>query len=242
MRRREEVLGKQDAVSWEDELASSTGILDAAQIRSIAERLETVENLLGSVSEWMDWGFDWLEEEPGRLGLIARPSRISSVLGKSVIGFENDPKKATAALKTIREIMPLWIGGSPLKAIQALLSPRKLEKCETAREWALSLAPELAYFFGLVVQVYRRQQQVSSGQEPLLPLAFATHGRCVRDGFDNPDKVALRQVLGALYPRVAVHNRYAAIEGFIRPGGTYENMDDAVRRIRRALREEGRRS
>jgi hypothetical protein len=79
-------------------------------------------------------------------------------LGKSVIGFENDPKKATKALKTIRGVMPLWIGGSPLKDIQPLLSPRKLEKCETAREWALSLAPELAYFFGLVVQVYRRRE------------------------------------------------------------------------------------
>jgi hypothetical protein len=113
---------------------------------------------------------------------------------------------------------------------------------ETAREWALSLAPELAYFFGLVVQMYRRQQQVSSGQEPPLPLAFATHGRCVRDGFDDPDKLALRQVLGALYPRVAVHNRYSEIEGVIRRGGTYETMDDAARRVRRALREERRRS
>jgi hypothetical protein len=242
IRRREEVLGRQDAVSWEDELASSTGTLDAAQIRSIAERLETVGNLLGSVSEWIDWGFDWLEEEPNRIGMIVRPSRITSVLGKSVIGFEDDPEKATKALKIIRGIMPLWTGGSPLIDIQPLLSLRKLEKCDTAREWALSLAPELAYFFGLVVQVYRRQQLVSSGQEPLLPLAFAAHGRCVRDGFDDPDKLALRQVLGPLYPRAAVHKRYAEIERLIRPGGTYETMDDAARRIRRALREEKRSS
>jgi hypothetical protein len=229
-------------VGWEDELASSTGILDAAQIRSIAERLEAGGEPLGSVSEWIEWGFDWLEEEPGRLGMVVRPSRIVSVVGKSVSGFENDQEKAMRALKTIRGIMPLWIGGSPLKDIQSLLSPKKLGKCDTAREWALSLAPEFAYFFGLVVQVYRRQREVSSGQDPRLPVAFATHGRCIREGFDDPDKLALRQVLGALFPRVAVHNRYAEIERFISPGNTYESMDDAVGRIRRALTRERRKS
>ena len=98
--RREEVLGTEEDVRWEDELASSTGVLDAAQIRSIAERFdESVGEPLGSVSKWIEWGLDWLEEAPARLSMIVRPLTVVSVLGKSIEGFDSDSSKASQAIK-----------------------------------------------------------------------------------------------------------------------------------------------
>src|SRR5581483_6018831 len=106
LRRREELLGSQQDVGWEDELASSTGALDATQIRTLAERFENIEEPYGSVSEWIDWGLGWLEEQPARLGTVLRPSRIVAVMGKALEGFESDDQKALKALQTIRQIMP----------------------------------------------------------------------------------------------------------------------------------------
>ena len=237
LHRREEILGTEDNVSWEDELASSTGILDASEIRSIAGRFdETVGEPLGPVVKWIDWGLDWLEEEPERLGMVMRPSTVVSVLSKSIDGFETDSNKAARAIKKIREIMPLWIAGNPLNEIEALISSKRPGKCDSAREWALRFIPELAYFFGLITQAFQRNRLATTGTETDLPLEFAKHGRCVREGFDHPDKLALRQVVGGLIPRVVIHQRYAELEEFVKPGPDYESMADAVRRIRRALR------
>jgi ATP-dependent RNA helicase DOB1 len=143
LNRREEILGAEDYISWEDELASSTGILDASEIRSIADRFETVGEPLGAVTKWVDWGLGWLQEEPDRLAKVIRPSTVVSVFGKSFAGFDTDRKKAADALEKIREILPLWMRGEPLNAIEALISSKKPGKCELTREWALRLIPEL---------------------------------------------------------------------------------------------------
>ncbi len=239
LRRREDALGTEENVSWEDELASSTGALDAAQIRSIADRFDqTVGEPVGSVSKWIDWGLGWLDDDPARLGLIARPSTVGAVFGKSVEGFDSDPTKASLALSRIREVMPLWIGGKPLNEIEVLITGKKAGKCGCAREWALRLAPELAYFFGLTVQIFQKHRLVGTGIDPALPLAFAKHGRCLREGFDHPDKLALRQVLGALAPRVVVHHRYAELDNLLDSGADFESLADAARRIRKAIKRE----
>jgi hypothetical protein len=231
--RRDEALGADGSVSWEDELASSTGALDASQIHSIANRFEeTVGEPVGSVSKWIDWGLDWLQEDPARLGMIVRPSTAVSALGKSVEGFDTDPDKALLALNKIREIMPIWIGGEPLNRLETLITGKKAGKCDYAREWALHLVPELAYFFGLTVQIFHKHQLAEKKSEPSLPLAFAKHGRCVREGFDHPDKLALRQIMGGMAPRVVIHHRYSELEEFSDLGTDYESLAEAVRRVR----------
>ena len=239
--RRQEALGAEETVSWEDELASSTGMLEASELRAMANRFdETVGEPVGSVVKWLGWGLDWLAEGPDRLAKIARPSTVVSVLGTAFAGFDTDTKKAALVLAKIREIIPLWIGGEPLNAIQALLSSKKPGKCDAAREWGLRLVPDLAYFFGLTIQVFQKQRLATTGLEPALPLEFAKLGRCFREGFDHPDKLALRQVVGGIMPRVAVHDRYAELEEYLPPGTQYESFPDAVRRIRRAIGRERR--
>ena len=237
LHRREEIFGTEEDVSWEDELASSTGILDASQIRLIADRFSVeVGEPLGSTSHWIDWGLDWLEEDPARLSMVVRPSSVVSVFGSDVKGFESDPAKAVLAVQKIRKVTPLWIAGNPLNNIEQTITSKKSGKCDSAREWALRFVPELAYFFGLTVQVHIRNRRAVDGNEPKVPLEFAKHGRCFREGLDHPDKLALRQVVGGLMPRVVAHNKYADLQEFLDKGPEYESLEDAKRRIRKALR------
>src|SRR5579872_1983136 len=239
LNRRQESLGAEETVSWEDELASGTGMLDASEIRAVANRFdETIGEPVGSIVKWLGWGMEWVAEDPSRLAKIARPLTVVSVLGTAFAGFETDTNKAALALRKIEDIIPLWIGGEPLNSIQALLSSKKAGKCDAAREWGLRLVPELAYFFGLLVQVFQKHRLATGGQEPVLPLEFAKLGRCFREGFDDPDKLALRQVVGGIMPRVAEHARYAELEQYLKPGPQQETFPDAVFRMRRAISRE----
>lgn len=131
LQRRAEVSGSEETVSWEDELASSTGILDISQIRLIATRFkEQVGEPLGSTAHWVEWGLKWLEEDPRRLTLVVRPSSVVSVFGSAVKGFETDPAKGALAVAKITEITPLWIGGSPLSDIERVITLKEPGKCE----------------------------------------------------------------------------------------------------------------
>ena len=167
---------------------------------------------------------------------VLRPLTVQGVFGKRYEGFETDLGKAGALLAKIREAMPLWIGGSPLNEIDQVLTGKEPKKCDAARDWSLRLAPEMAYFFGIVTQTYRRMHEVASGTQVALPLAFATHGRCVREGFDHPDKLALHQAMGAVVPRVVAHQHFQEIEEVLDGGPVSDKLADAVIRVRKAVR------
>ena len=184
----------------------------------------------------IEWGLDWLEEDPARLALVVRPSSVVSVFGTAVKGFETDPDKAALAIARIRQVTPAWIAGNPLNDIEQIITSKNTGKCDSAREWALRFVPELAYYFGLTVQVFLRRRLAIEGHEPNMPLVFAQHGRCFREGFDHPEKLALRQVVGTLIPRVLIHRKYAELERFLDQGTQYESLDDAKGRVRKALR------
>lgn len=235
MLRRRALTAVSDVVTWEDELAATTGILAAEHVRLLAEALvEQTGELLGSPLAWIEWGIEWLTKNPSVFPEMVRPSTIIGVFGKSVEGFEKDTGKIAGILTKIRTAIPLWIKGSPLKDIDVLLTGKTTKKCDAGREWALKLAPELAYFFGLVAQIYRRMHEAKTGMPVALPLSLATHGRCVREGFDHPDKLALHHVLGALVPRVVVHQRFELISQGLTLGQDHETFPDAVQRIRKA--------
>ncbi len=110
------------------------------------------------------------------------------------------------------------------------------KKCEAARDWSLRLAPDIAYFFGIVTQTFKRGVEAETGKTPDLPLAFTLHGRCVREGYDIPEKLALHQVMGAVVPRLAVHKRWEKIEEFFEGGGDYEKWTDLKSRVDKAER------
>jgi hypothetical protein len=234
---RKKLSGLEDAVSWEDELAATTGILRADDIRSLAAMLkQTVGDPLGDISKWVNWGLSWLAENPHVVAHVIRPLTVKAVFGGNYTDYSADNDVARALVARVREAMPLWIEGAPLNRLDAFLTGREPNKCAAARDWALRFAPELAYFFGAVTQTYRRMSEIEIGKPPDLPLAFSVHGRCVREGFDDPAKLALHQAVGAVVPRVAIHRKWADIQEYFDGVGDYEKWQGVVEGVRKALR------
>lgn len=62
------------------------------------------------------------------------------------------------------------------------------------------------------------------------------HGRCVREGFDTVEKLALFQVENGSIPRVPVHKRWEQIKGTVESAGEYESFSAVRRRVRVANR------
>jgi hypothetical protein len=235
MRLRHAMPGPEKIISWEDELAAMTGVLSGIDIRSIADRLvESVGEPLGPVNVWVEWGLSWLEENPLALADVLRPMTVQSVFGKRYKAFGEDKATAITLLRHIQRVLPLWIGGSPLNKLELQLNDDAPTKCDSARDWALRLAPDLAYLFSIVIQTFKRMPKTQSGSTPKLTLAFTLHARCVREGFDQVEKLALHQVMGGVVPRVAVHQRFAQIADALEGGGDYEKWAALVRRVAKA--------
>lgn len=237
MRRRQEIIADPNSYDWKDELASNTGVLSSPQIAVLVKSMkETISEPIGTPEEWIHWGLQWLLANPSILTDIVRPTTIVGVFGKKAAGsIATDEEQRALVLSRIAKAIPQWIGGVPLCHIEETLNDKPSLKCEAAREWALRLAPELAYFFSLVTQVYKRMREADGEISVVLPVGFAMHGRCVREGFDTVEKLALFQAELGKVPRVAIHQIWEKIENRVSLASEYEAFPDLVRRLRRAV-------
>jgi hypothetical protein len=123
------------------------------------------------------------------------------------------------ACQSLRVLLPLWLTGGTLRDLElAIGTPaHRLRKCKQAREFMLSLVPEIAYIFGLIEQVHKYRLRQELG-DPELPLAATTLRSAVASGFDSPEKLAIRRLLGPNVSRTACHRRFDQIKGQIAPG------------------------
>ncbi len=236
--RRKAIIADPSSFGWEDELASTTGVLSSSCIKAIVKTMKsTITEPVGPPTLWIEWGLNWLLAHPSTLTDIVRPLTITGVFGKEFEGIESDEDKSRTVLSKIAKAVPLWIKGAPLREIEVLLKEKKPSlRCDTAREWALRLAPELAYFFSLVTQIYKKMREAGGEALVVLPLGFTVHGRCIREGFDSVEKLALYQVGNGLIPRVPVHQQWDQLGKNIPAASEYEPFSDVVRRVRLATR------
>jgi hypothetical protein len=66
------------------------------------------------------------------------------------------------------------------------------------------------------------------------PVALTTIGTAVREGFDSPEKVALRQIRAGRLNRLAVHRQYVQIAPYMAPSQPAESFPDVLDRVREA--------
>jgi hypothetical protein len=235
--RRQQTIAEPVSFGWEEELASTTGVLSASCIKAIVKAMrKSLTDPMGAPPKWIEWGLAWLQANPSTITDIVRPQTITGAFGKEFEGIEADEAKRKMLLKIIAQALPLWISGAPLREIEQVLKPqRPSPKCDTAREWAMRFAPELAYFFSLVTQIYRKMQESGGQEEVYLPLGFVMHGRCVREGFDSIEKLALFQAERGEVPRVAIHKKWGAGNTSHINAEQYDSLPDLVRDIRAAF-------
>jgi hypothetical protein len=147
-----------------------------------------------------------------------------------------------------REVMPgvlsAWMMGTPLAKIGTALHRHRGAKghvnaLHLGRRFALHSASSLAHGVSVVVRVFEavRGEAVRPELTAQLPLVAG----CVREGFDDPDKLLLfwhhRRHAG-MYPRVRVHDEFNHLRGGLPSWTDVRDVDARRDHIRRLLSRE----
>ncbi len=149
--------------------------------------------------------------DPGASDFIRIMPRRSQKRDELIEHTEGVPNWERRWQDALREVLPQWLSGTPLNAIGEGLHRRcgargRVKAIKLGRRFALQTAGGLGHGVSLVARVIeqRYRDQVS---EMLLSWLRLMAG-CVREGFDDPDKLLLFWYLrryAGLYPRVKVH-------------------------------------
>lgn len=140
----------------------------------------------------------------------------------------------------IPEVVRAWIAGEDVAGIGQRLHTRRgadgrVNAVHLGRRFALHSATSIAHGASVVVRIVEtvRADALSGLLKRQLPLVSG----CIREGFDEPDKLLLFWHLrrfGGHYPRVAVHSKFIGIEGALPGWSDGTEVDERRNDIRRA--------
>jgi hypothetical protein len=218
--------------SWIDQVAAALGI-QARILTSLSQHiLSTANTVQPNTSAWRDWLLAWLKANASDLPQLIRRESLEGMFGTPYKNLGDDAAKGLYAIAEFEKLLPAWMSGATLAHLEILAgtASHRLGKCEQAREFVLRIIPELAYLFGVIPKLYASIFLL----QPSLPIALVTLGAAVREGMDQPEKIALRQVLGRSINRIAVHREHTNIASYLQPGSPVEAFVDLVERVRSA--------
>lgn len=191
-------------------LASKTGLpLDL--VERLRKRLvESEEELPGTVLGWVQFIFQWLEEDPkSRDHLLAE---VQDAVFKSA-GVTTKSKVDKATLAALEQGVVNWIQGQPMNVIERSLkgdpdSSKNTKKlCPRARELTSTfIARGLSFIAGVVSRLVVELGIEPEGENSVIKgLAPA-----VRRGFDSPELLAFANRHPQVLSRVELHLMYAS--------------------------------
>ena len=141
--------------------------------------------------------------------------------------------------KIIPDVLDAWMRGKPIADIGTSLhtyrnATGRVNAVHLGRRFALHSASSLAHGVSAVVRIFEtvRGDTVPSVLRSQLQLASG----CVREGFDDPDKLLLFWHLrryGGRYPRVAVHAEFGGIRDGLPDWAEVPEVDERRSHIRR---------
>jgi hypothetical protein len=218
--------------TWIDQVAATSGISVGILTRLVQHLAATAAVATPTTTAWRNWLLTWLRENPADLPALIRRESLEGMFGTSYKQLPDDYAKGLRAIETIELLLPLWMQGATLAKLElALGTPiASLRRCEKAREFVLRIVPELAYVYSLLPQLY----VMLFAMQMTTPVALATIGPAVREGYDSPEKVALRQVRAGRLNRVAVHRQYVQIAPYVMLAQPVELFSDVLSRVRQA--------
>jgi hypothetical protein len=208
------------------ELASQVGISPIV-IATISASLPEADILLGwSFEELFYYHISFLVESGGMLfGLVdpnssdltrIMPRRSQKRNGQII--YEDVPSWERRWQAALREVLPLWLSGKPLNEIGECIHRHRgatghVKAVQLGRRFAIQAAGGLGHGVSLIARIIEHQYQEQASQILLSWLQLISG--CVREGFDDPDKLllfwSLRRSAAGLYPRVSIHQIFHEI-------------------------------
>jgi superfamily II DNA/RNA helicase len=222
-------------LTWADRLAAAAGV-PVAIVRSLGDSLSPTIDRNASVQAWYKWVVDWLTANPALVPQLIRRESLESLFGAKYKALADDSARGLYAAPLLFPLLDRWTQGGTLADLERAFGTKesKIGKCETAREFALRVVPELAYIFNVPVQVLRAVQ-VDRGEPLDAPVGLASLGSCVKEGFDRVEKLALRQYRKGQPTRVGVHRDFLTIEPYLAPPASNEDFAAVISRVENAV-------
>lgn len=246
----EEVEEELDLNEWR-ELASLSGISTTA-VAAVATRMPPEE----VVRTWTEQDFvqhaiSELVDAPGLLFALVDPnnSDLSRIIPRSR-ARQNDGNNEVAETMeawegrwqhALREVLPMWLSGVPIASIGAALhrhrgADGRVKALQLGRRFSLQSASALAFGVSIIVRVFERTRGGCMPEDLATRLQLVPG--CIREGFDNPDKLLLFWIYRrdpGLFPRVRVHQAFDAL-GAIPPWGPGVSVDERRVQLRDLVR------
>ena len=223
-------------ITWVERLAANIGVpLDV--IRYFGEWLNPlILPDLNSIFAWKKCVFEVISNKPDAMIKLVRQTTLEGLFGTPYKELTTDANRGSYALPKLEKMLDVWMAGGTLANIEIAFgtAQTKLGKCENAREFVIRMVPELAYVFGLPLLVAKALHEEKGRPDEIPGLALETLGRCVKEGFDVPEKLVLKAMKDPI-SRIAAHLEFAKISAKLQPASEAEDFDMAFRRVRGAL-------
>ncbi|MCK6514466.1 DEAD/DEAH box helicase [Myxococcota bacterium] len=242
----QEEIDEPDLDRWKD-FASQIGVSPfvIARIAAVVPPAETVTQ----------WAFEGLRAfaienvtqhlfdlvNPMSAGLSQIMPRAAKTQGKSTAYTESVDEWEARWRAAVPEVVQAWIGGEAVARIGQRLHTRRgatgrVNAVHLGRRFALHSTPSIAHGASVVVRIVETLR--ADAMSAVLRLQLPLISGCIREGFDDPDKLLLfwhlRRV-GAQFPRVVVHSKFASIQSELPAWSTATDLDQRRRHIRTAL-------
>jgi hypothetical protein len=187
-----------------------------------------------SVMSWVEWLLSWAMEDKERFFFFVSPARFEDAIPTKA--GRGGPLRTYEEMASItKQCVALWMGGSPLNKIQAVLKPHDASGyCIDARKFAIRLIPDLSYIAGLPGLILR-QSIISGDVTGKIPTRLLVLASCVREGFDLTEKLAMKVVRRNKYTRVGCHKLFFELSSRVELGGPAEEFASTIKRIRHVL-------
>lgn len=226
-----------NVMTWADHLAAGAGV-PVNIIRDLGK--EIVEHPLvnnETVLDWRNWLLDWLNKRPILIPMLLRNENLEGLFGKAYKVLDDDEARGRYAQPHLARLLNCWMAGGSLADLELGYGTRmeRIGKCENAREFVLRLVPDLAYIFGLPAQVFQSMHK-DSMEVVDLPVGLEALGSCVREGFDQTEKLAFWQYKKRTIARRSVHREFKLIEPYLKPVSPGEKLTSVIDRIKNTLK------
>jgi hypothetical protein len=214
-----------DTEAW-IELATHAGVSPVI-LATVAASLPEVDAFeVWSFKNLLDYHIQLLLGYPGMLFGFVDPqssdfSRIMPRRSQTIneqTAFEDVRDWEQHWQNALQDVLPQWLSGQPLNVIGNILHTHRgakghVKAIQLGRRFALQAAGGLGHGVSLVAQVFDRKYSEMTSSTLLSWLQLIAG--CVREGFDDPDKLLLfwylRRYEPGLCPRVRIHQIFNEI-------------------------------
>lgn len=197
-----------------------------------------------SVVGWAGWILDHWQKSPLALPVLLhlQASGLTRIFKRDKSKSESPNQRFSRMCQGMAKATPIWMAGGSLKEIEPALfehsrRDRQVDKFGLARRFHNETAPAL----GLVGYVIRRLLQLRDGEAFLLTIQLEALPGCLSGGFDQPQKLALYEVISKQRTtcRREVHQIFAELDRHVPCLGPAETMRNLRSQMRTLARQFG---